>query len=44
MVFEEIVAFNELRRSVMERAFVMLAELLQQEQFELLLPEDDQDG
>ena len=25
----------------MERAFVMLAELLQQEQFELLLPEDD---
>ena len=25
----------------MKRAFVMLAELLQQEQFELLLPEDD---
>lgn len=42
IVFEGIVADNELRGKVMERAFAMLAELLQQEQFELLISEEDQ--
>ena len=42
IVFEGLVADNELRGKVMERAFAMLAELLQQEQFELLISEEDQ--
>ena len=42
IVFEVIVTDNELRGKVMERAFAMLAELLQQEQFELLISEEDQ--
>ena len=42
IVFEGTVADNELRGKDMERAFAMLAELLHQEQFELLISEEDQ--